>query len=128
MAQPPTNLPDDASFAEPQRERGTGPVTAVYMLYLCSLLVGVTALIGVVVAYVYNGDGPAWLRSHYQFQIRTFWIGMLFAVICAVTSMIGIGYFLGFVLALWVIVRCVRGLKYVSRGTPYPDPASWLFG
>ena len=127
MANSPANLPDDAPFAGP-REGGTGAVKLVYLLYLCSLLVGVTALIGVVVAYVYDGDGPEWLRSHYRFQIRTFWIGLLFVAVCVVTSLILIGYFLGIVLALWLIVRCVRGLKYASRSAPYPNPASWMFG
>lgn len=128
MAEPPANLPEDVAFAEPQQSGGTGAVKVVYLLYLCSLLLGVTAIIGVVVAYIYDGDGPEWLRSHYRFQIRTFWIGLLFVTICVVTSLILIGYFLGFVLALWLIVRCVRGLKYASQGSPYPNPASWAFG
>ena len=127
MAELPTNLPEDAPFAGP-RKSGTGAVKLVYVLYLCSLLVGVTAIVGVVVAYVYDGDGPEWLRSHYRFQIRTFWIGLTFVTICVVTSLILIGYLLGFILALWLIVRCVRGLKYASQNTPYPNPASWTFG
>ena len=128
MPENPIDLPEDAPFAEPWQEGGSGAVKLVYLLYLCSLLVGVTAIVGVVVAYVYDGDGPEWLRSHYRFQIRTFWIGLLFATVCVAASLILIGYALAFLLAIWLIVRCVRGLKYAYRGAPYPNPASWAFG
>ncbi len=29
---------------------------------------------------------------------------------------------------VWLIVRCVRGMKVLARGEPYPNPKSWLFG
>src|SRR5688500_4715856 len=32
----------------------------VYILYLASLIVGITAIIGVIIAYVNRGDAPAW--------------------------------------------------------------------
>jgi len=48
--------------------------TLVYILYLVGLIIQVTHLIGVIVAYIYRNDGPDWVRTHYRFQIRTFWI------------------------------------------------------
>jgi len=127
MPENPVNVPEDAPFAG-RENGGSGVVKLVYILYLCSLLVGVTALVGVVVAYVYDGEGPDWLRSHYQFQIRTFWIGLLFLAFCLATTAILIGYVLAVGLAIWLIIRTVKGLKYVSRNTPYPNPKSWMFG
>jgi uncharacterized membrane protein len=50
----------------------------VYLLYFASLLVGVTSIIGVIIAYVYRADSPEWVATHYRFQIRTFWIGLLY--------------------------------------------------
>jgi len=33
----------------------------IYILYLASLVFGITGLIGVVMAYVNKGDGPGWV-------------------------------------------------------------------
>ncbi len=103
-------------------------VNIVYILYLVSLIFGVTLLIGVVIAYVNQRDAPAWLGSHYDFQIRTFWIGLLYVVIGAGTAPIFIGWLLLLFWLVWLIVRCARGKKHLARGEPYPNPKSWLFG
>src|SRR5205823_9746562 len=49
----------------------------VYILYCVGYFTGVTALIGVIIAHVKVDEADPVLRSHYQFQIRTFWIGLL---------------------------------------------------
>ncbi len=103
-------------------------VNIVYILYLLSLIFGVTALIGLIIAYVNRDDAPEWLGSHYDFQIRTFWIGLLYLVIAALTTLIVIGWLLIPLWYIWLIVRCARGMKCLSRDEPYPNPGSWLFG
>lgn len=116
-------------------DRPPGPVSSgqnlvniVYILYLASLIFGVTALIGVVIAYVNQRDAPAWLGSHYNFQIRTFWIGLLYFLIGGATALIFIGWLLILFGVVWLIIRCVRGMKHLARGEPCPNPNSWLFG
>jgi uncharacterized membrane protein len=109
------------------RPASTTAAKAVYILYLASFLVGVTALVGVVVAYVHAGEAPEPLRSHHRFQIRTFWIGLLYTALAAILSLFVVGLlFLGFV-AVWLVVRCVKGLKYLARGEPYPRLETWLW-
>lgn len=103
-------------------------INIVYMLYLASLIFGVTGLIGVVIAYVNRRDGPEWLWSHYDFQIRTFWIGLLYVMISSLLTLIVIGWLLILLWYIWVIIRCARGMKHLARGQPYPNPKSWLFG
>jgi uncharacterized membrane protein len=104
-----------------------GTANTVYILYLVALLVGITSIVGVIIAYVNRGDAPEWVVSHYRFQIRTFWIGLLYTFIGVVTCVIIIGFFwLGFVL-IWLIVRCVKGMQAISRGYPYENPATWLW-
>ena len=39
----------------------------VYVLYLVSLVFGITAIVAVVIAYINRDDCAPWLRSHYQF-------------------------------------------------------------
>jgi uncharacterized membrane protein len=107
------------------READTANV--IYILYLVGIVVGVTSFVGVIMAYVNLGDGPEWVQSHYRFQIRTFWIGMLYGFIGVLTCIIVVGaFFLVFVM-IWWIVRCVKGMQAISRGVPYEQPAAWLW-
>lgn len=99
----------------------------VYILYLVSLLVGVTSPVGVIMAYVNRGDAPDWVRTHYRFQIRTFWIGLLYAAISLLTFIIIIGIFFAMFAFIWWVVRCAKGLKHLARGEPYENPATWLW-
>jgi len=100
----------------------------VYALYLASFIVGITLLAGVVVAYIYRSDADGWLASHYRFQIRTFWMFVLFSIISALLAVIFVGWFILVFAAVWLIVRCVIGIKCLGERQPIADPGSWLFG
>jgi len=100
----------------------------IYVLYLVSLLVGITSIIGVIMAYVNRDSAPAWLYGHYRFQIRTFWIGLLYAIVGTLTTPIGIGVLILLFTLVWFIIRCVKGMMVLNEGREHPDPASWLFG
>ncbi len=100
----------------------------IYILYLLNLIFGVTSFIGVIMAYVNKGGAPEWVQSHYRFQIRTFWIGLLFAVVGAVTAAFVVGILVLAFLFVWWIARCVTGMRYLSEGRAHPNPASWMFG
>ena len=110
-------------------ERTGSPDTAriIYILYLIGLAVGLTSIVGVVMAYINKDDSPEWLRSHYQFQIRTFWIGCLYAFIGLLLIVVLIGIPVLIFTAVWFIVRCVKGLKYIERKEAYPNPTGWMF-
>ena len=115
----------------PPRAGGSAPsdtaAKVVYVLYLGSLLVGVTSLIGALVAYVNAGDAPEPLRSHYRFQIRTFWIGLLYSIVAFLLALAAIGVVFFVLIGIWLIVRCAKGLKYLGRGEPYPNATTWLW-
>ncbi len=104
---------------------GGGMVQLVYVLYLVSLALGITAVVGVVIAYVYRNDAPTWLGSHYHFQIRTFWIGLLYTFISFVLIFFLIGWLVAVLVAVWLAVRCVKGLQLVQRGEEHPEPYTW---
>jgi len=104
-----------------------GIAKIVYILYLLGIAFGITALVGVVMVYVNREDAPDWQQSHYRFQIRTFWIGVLYLFVGILLSPILIGYLLLLFWVIWLIVRCVKGLKYLERKEAYPQPAGWLF-
>lgn len=98
-----------------------------YILYLVGIVFGITGIIGVVIAYINKSDAPEWLRSHYQFQIRTFWIGALIMFIGFVLSLIVIGWLVLLFWVVWLIIRCVKGMKFLDKKEAHPDPTSWMF-
>jgi uncharacterized membrane protein len=99
----------------------------VYILYLVSLVIGITGIVGLVMAYVKRGEAPEWVKTHYRFQIRTFWIGLLYMVLGLVTAVILIGFLVWLFTVVWLIVRCVKGMQAVSRGEAYPDVTTWFW-
>ena len=100
----------------------------VYILYFLSLLTGITIIVGLIIAYVNKGEGPEWLQNHYRFQIRTFWIGLLYSVISFLLIFVAIGFVLIVAVMIWFIIRCAVGWKYLARGEPLPNVESWLLG
>lgn len=100
----------------------------VYALYIGSFIVGITLLVGVVVAYIYRNDAGGWLESHYRFQIRTFWMFVLFSIVGALLAVVFVGWIVLVFAAVWLIVRCVIGIKRLGERQPIADPGSWLFG
>lgn len=99
----------------------------VYILYLVGVVFGITGLIGVVMAYIYKSDAPEWLYSHYQFQIRTFWIGLLYLVVGSILLVVLVGWLVYLFWVVWLIIRCVKGLQILDKKEPHPNPTSWLF-
>jgi uncharacterized membrane protein len=99
----------------------------VYVLYLASFLVGITVLIGLVMAYLNRGEARgSWVETHYTYQIRTFWIGLLYSIIAVALMIVGIGFLLFIAVAIWAIVRCVKGLQWAAASQPVPRPESWM--
>ena len=78
-------------------------------------------------AYVNKDDAAEWLQSHYQFIIHTFWKALVMALISGLLMMVFIGFILIVLVMLWIIVRCVKGLKYVDQRQAHPDPTGWGF-
>ena len=70
----------------------TSMALIVYILYFVAYFVGITAIVGVIIAHVQKGSGDAVLDSHYDFQIRTFWIGILYLVVGFVLMFVLIGF------------------------------------
>jgi len=104
---------------------GLENVKLVYVLYLASFVLGVTAIVGVVFAYVNRGQSDDWVETHYTYLIRTFWIGLLYFAVGGFLAIFIIGVFVLFGVAVWVIVRCVIGLQKAARAEPIADPQSW---
>jgi uncharacterized membrane protein len=96
---------------------------------LGSFLFGWPSIIAVIINYVKRGEvRGSWLESHFNWQIRTFWFALLWAVIVAIVSLpltlvvIGFGtWVLGMgILGLWAIYRIARGWLRLNDHQPMP--------
>lgn len=105
-----------------------GLVLIVYLLYLFGFLTGLTAAIGAVIAYLKSERAESVCQSHFQFQLRTFLIGLLYVFFGIVTLRFGIGSLILLWWFIWTLIRCVKGLLALNAGEPVRKPNSWLFG
>ena len=99
----------------------------IYVLYLAGLIVGVTIVVGVVWAYLARGDGVDRVRTHFRYQMRTFWLAVLYVVIGLALLLVGIGVVVLAAVFLWWIVRCIKGLRQLERRQPVENVETWLF-
>lgn len=120
----------DSSPSRTYREPGNGETQMpliVYILYLVYLFTGgLSGVVGLIIAYVYNGNGPQWLNEHYRYQIRTFWIFLLYLVVSAVLMWVLIGFVLMAASIIWYILRCIKGIQALQQRTAPPNVDSWF--
>jgi len=124
-------------------ESTTGPLynwtQVIYALHAFSLITGIIgaatiigafltgwpSLIAIILNYVKRSSvRGTWLESHFRWQIRTFWYGVLWVVLCGlfVVMTLGIGLLVAWlplgIVALWFIYRVVRGWLALRDGRP----------
>ena len=111
----------------------------IYALHAFSIVVGIVgtatvigafltgwpSIIAVIMNYVKRSEARGtWLDSHFRWQIRTFWFGLLWVVLCAlfVFLTLGIGIIIAWLplalVTLWFIYRIVRGWLSLRDGRP----------
>jgi uncharacterized membrane protein len=83
-----------------------------------SFLFGWPSIIAVILNYIYRGEARGtWVESHFNWQIRTFWFAVLWALIVGGISLILMLVLVGlitwplgmFALGVWAIYRVARG-------------------
>ena len=97
----------------------------IYALQAAGFFVGLTWIVAVVMNYVKKDDvAGTWLQSHFRWQIRTFWFGLLWGAIGGVLCVIFIGFAILFANAVWIIYRIVKGWLNLNDGKPMYAPAA----
>ncbi len=89
----------------------------VYILYFFAFFTGLLAIIGVIIAYVKRNspDTPLWLRTHFQFQIKTFWYGVAYLLIAILLSIVLIGWLVYIWGIIWLFTRGIKGLIAINH-------------
>lgn len=104
---------------DPRVKSAKNVTTAVYALQAASFFVGITGLIAIIINYVKLGDVQGtWLASHFRWQMRTFWYGVLWTVVGVITLFILIGYLVLLANAVWIIYRIVKGWLNLADNKP----------
>jgi uncharacterized membrane protein len=90
-----------------------------------AFLTGWPSIIGVVLNYVKRGDARGtWLDSHFRWQIRTFWWGLLWVGLCflLVVLTLGLGLLVVWlplaVVTVWFVYRIARGWTRLASRQP----------
>jgi uncharacterized membrane protein len=93
--------------------------TVVYALQAAGFFVGLTWIVAVVLNYVKRDEvRGTWLESHFTWQIRTFWWGLLWAVVGGILVLVVVGFVVLFADAVWIIYRIVKGWLNLSENKP----------
>lgn len=91
--------------------------TVIYALYGVSIFFGLTAIVAIIMNYVKKDDVQGTLfESHFRWQIRTFWFGMLWMLLAGLTMFVGVGFILFPIAVIWFIYRVVKGFMYLNDG------------
>ena len=98
----------------------------IYIVLMAGLLIPFISIIAIIVAYVNKGDGPEYLDENYRYQIRTFWMGVLYFAISYILTFIFIGFITFAITFIWYIIRCAKGLKAVNKQEIPNNVNSWL--
>ncbi len=97
---------------------------------LGSFLFGWPSIIAVILNYVKRSEARGtWLESHFDWQIRTFWWALLWALIVAAVSTVLAIVIIGFAtwavglfaLGVWAIYRVARGWLRLKDRQPMPS-------
>jgi uncharacterized membrane protein len=110
---------------------------AIYALHAFSLLTGILgtatvvgafltgwpSIVAVILNYVKRSEvRGSWLETHFRWQIRTFWFGLLWVGLCVafIVLTFGVGILVAWlpltIVTVWFIYRIVRGWVRLRDG------------
>ena len=111
----------------------------IYALHALSLLTGIIgaatvvgafiigwpSVIAVILNYLKRSEARGtWLDSHFRWQLRTFWFGLLWVALCVlfIIGTFGIGILIAWlpllIVSVWFVYRTVRGWLALREGRP----------
>lgn len=93
---------------------------AVYVLYLMALPLGITAIVGVIIAYVKRDEARGTVfESHFSSAIETFWVFFAVMLVAVPLCFILVGIPVVVILYVWMLVRTVKGLVRAASDQAY---------
>jgi uncharacterized membrane protein len=91
---------------KPQRDI----VLIVYIMQAIGFFIGITWIVGVIMNYVKRDETRGtWLETHHNWQIKTFWVGVIGSILSFILMIVVIGLFTWFAVGIWCIYRVIKG-------------------
>jgi uncharacterized membrane protein len=99
----------------------------VHGLFAAGIILGITPIIGVVIAYIKRADAEGTpYASHLTYAIRTFWIALAIGMLSTVLMVLVVGVVVLALGLVWYIIRVVRAvLAWVDR-KPIDEPTRFV--
>ena len=89
----------------------------VYILQALSFVFLITAVAGIIINYIKQDDVKgSWLESHFEWQKRTFWYGLLWMVLGVLSFFLLIQWVIFPIVAIWLVYRIAKGWIYLVDG------------
>ncbi len=98
-----------------------------YGLYALGLLVGISPLVGVILAYVKRDDMRGTIfHDHMRYLIRTFWGTLLGTLLGVLLLVVLVGYLVLALAGVWYIFRVVVGIIRMLDNRPVTPTGWWM--
>ncbi len=114
---------------QPAPSAGVEGVMGLYAVYALILFavptLGFSALIAVLAVFRVSMPDTALAQSHFVYQRRTLLIGGTAAAVGGLLVLVGLGVFVLFGLAAWLIIRGAAGVLKLKAGAAIDDPRGW---
>lgn len=89
----------------------------VYILQAISLVVGVTAIAGLILNYLKRDEVKGtFLEAHFTWQIKTFWYAFVGFILGWLLVVVLVGFLIWVAVGLWYIYRIVKGWLAFNDG------------
>ncbi len=116
------------SALETDRERSIRTLTHVlYALYAVHWITGgVSGLVAIIIGYLKRPDAAGTPYAvHFQWQIRTFWMGLVGYLIGGLLTVVAIGFPILAAVSIWMLYRIVKGWLFLYEDKPL-EPRAWF--
>jgi uncharacterized membrane protein len=113
---------------EADRERSIRTLAHVlYALYAVHWFTGgISGIVAIIVDYLKRPDAVGTpYAPHFEWQIRTFWMGLVGYVIGAILTLVAIGFVVLAAVSIWMLYRIVKGWLYLYDNKPL-EPRAWF--
>ena len=103
-------------------------MVAYGLLFASPFVFGLTALIAVVIAYVRRAEALPIPRSHYRYQIRSFWVSFALSMVAVLGLVVGVAFFFAEMMGM-MLNEIPRDAWQVAAWDVEPRfPAVFFFG
>ena len=122
-----SNKPDVKNCSDPKQFSPKNIAQIVYLCQALSFLFGITAIVGVILNYLKRDEAKGtWLESHFVWQIKTFWIGLIASFVGFILIFVLIGFFILAATLVWIIYRAIKGYLLLDAEKPIENPSALI--